>query len=464
MIIPTDRSKIIQIDYGLWSLAGDYPVCITLTRRDIVAIYAQLEFLEWRTRWVNIPDNFNQKAYAKDLQERILTQMECWDCEDTIACILEELASGTTLASAIKNALAGIGFPPDYPYLPFDKGIPIPESIREIESPVPFCNLNVLWGACISVVNNLADLMEDFMQEVEAEGSQAKIILKVLDAIPALGAFVDETAVADIYEFTQALKTELVNSYLAGDDIARRTEIACELFCICIEKCSVSFADVGQAFSNLNVLALTDPFDIIQIITALQVGSLPNDLVFVGMLQLALVSVQTGNFFNGLFGGENFNKFVIEEGFDEPSSDHTIFCTDCPSDQWEIEFDFLVSDQDFTPYSGGQYLTGEGFAPTFAGGSFGGFSRDFGLTTVITSYELKIVGLVGASPGGLSQVFPQDVIDQFAPPDGDSQVFNPISAFEMTKTGLGFFLFNGAAFYDYRIEKLIVRGNGTPLL
>jgi hypothetical protein len=109
-------------------------------------------------------------------------------------------------------------------------------------------------------------------------------------------------------------------------------------------------------------------------------------------------------------------------------------------------------------------LTGEGFAPTFAGGSFGGFSRDFGLTTVITSYELKIVGLVGASPGGLSQVFPQDVIDQFAPPDGDSQVFNPISAFEMTKTGLGFFLFNGAAFYDYRIEKLIVRGNGTPLL
>lgn len=375
MIIPTDRSKIVQVDYNIWANAGSEPVCLNLTKRDVIAIYAQLEFLEWRTRWTNAPDDFNQISYAKDLQMRILTEMICWDCDQTIECLIGALDTNETLKNALINAIAGGGFPPDYPYLPLETGVPVPPSVRQNPIAIPDCSLDVLWGACISTIDNISALVLDFLESLDSADSDATRIAKVVDGIPVIGALADEITVTDVAEFAVLLVDEFKDGFLAGDTLPLRNEIACILFCICREKCEITFDDVFTAFTLVEDIDIDISTTVLALIAKFNLNLFTDRQIYVGLCLLGISAIATGNNFFGLFGGEVFNTAIIREGFDEPSNDWITLCVDCV-DIWEVNLDLTAGEFGFEPvlYNG---FTCAVYVPTV--GFQSAYFQDFGI-------------------------------------------------------------------------------------
>lgn len=251
-------------------------------------------------------------------------------CEQVIECIVDNL-DNPTFMNALNGALQG--FPalptPEYPYLPLSKDRPLPTTVRENGIPVPSCDLDALWGACVSTVDNISLLVLDFLESLDSADSDATRIAKVVDAIPVVGALADEITVTDVAEFAVLLVDEFKDGFVSGDSLPLRQEISCALFCLCREKCSITFDDVFTAFTSVADVDIDITTTVIALMAKFNLNLFSDQQIYVGLCCLGITALATGNYFFGLFGGDTFNKSIIEEGFDEPSSDWELYCTDC---------------------------------------------------------------------------------------------------------------------------------------
>jgi hypothetical protein len=259
-------------------------------------------------------------------------------CEAVIQCIIDNLDNDEFM-----NQLSGAldNYPPlptpEFPYKPLSKDRPLPASIRQNEIPVPDCDLDKLWGACVSAVDNISLLVLDFLESLDSADSDATRIAKVVDAIPVVGALADEITVTDVAEFAVLLVDEFKDGFVSGDSLPLRQEIACYLFCLCRGKCSITFDDVFTAFTSVEDIEVDITTTVIALMAKFNLNLFSDQQIYVGLCCLGITALATGNYFFGLFGGDTFNKSIIEEGFDEPSSDWELYCTDCePVITWKV--------------------------------------------------------------------------------------------------------------------------------
>lgn len=278
------------------------------------------------------------------IEETLVFDEDCADmtCDEVIDCIEDELNNKDfvdKISTAIINNYGSNGLP----YLPFQKGSRLPISVIGRSVVPATCNNDVLWGACISSINNLSSIVLDWVEKFETADDDLQVLNQLVDTIPAIGAIADELIVADVAEFASLLLLQFIAQYKAGDTLELRIELACILFCKVKNTCAITIQDMYDAVTEYNLIDVTDQWQVIELIVSISSGVLPDDRIYVAFLQLALMSFFASNFFSGQLGGEIFLRSIIREGFDEPSSDWTLYCNDCPSFCAEIT-DWLYLD------------------------------------------------------------------------------------------------------------------------
>lgn len=234
------------------------------------------------------------------------------------------------------------------------------------------CLDDYIFNQCVVLVDLLNDISIDIFEAIEVGTNQLERWSIVTSAVPATGQVIP---VDEGLQFVDQLIEEVYEDYTGAFDTALRNDIACEIFCIAKDSCTLSLDDVITYYENkVGSLSVDDPVTLVQdIVNFINTGDFPNDLpvYLMHLLSLALLKLAQNVFgidFVGLY------SVVIAAG-DTPNNDWELICDECPT---EVCLDFTTGangfyagDENGNPTSGfGVWIDGEGFAPNQTTGGF----------------------------------------------------------------------------------------------
>jgi len=103
------RWKAVVLDYDVLSLYSDDDDCtVCLTPRQAAALLGYMRGMNWKTRWDNLPDDFDLKAWVNDIEGRLIN-VSC-NCDNQCLC---ELTNAVTELLALQQATELV-----YPVIP----------------------------------------------------------------------------------------------------------------------------------------------------------------------------------------------------------------------------------------------------------------------------------------------------------------------------------------------------------
>lgn len=319
---PTDETDLICVNFKIPN-RSEYKVIIRGLLKEL-GIWGAWERDDDK-RGTEVAEMFRRLVYTTLNFDEDCDGM---NCNEVIDCFEDEL-DNQDFVDKINQALITNTGNDSSPYFPFVKGNRLPSSVINSAVTPATCTNDIMYGASISTINNLADIVLDWVERFETADDGFQIIGQLVDTIPAIGAAADELVVADIVEFAGLIIEQFIDQYRAGDTLELRTELACILFCNTKDACAITMQDIYDAITEYNFIDVLDQWQVVELISSITTGTLPDDKLFVGFLQLAVMSFFASNFFSGQLGGESFLKGIILEGFDEPSSDWELLCEDC---------------------------------------------------------------------------------------------------------------------------------------
>lgn len=82
-----DRNKAYKQDWNIVQTAGDEYELRHLTGAQQQVLVSLCEYLGWRTRWENAPDQDTLKAFQDQLIYDIITEVDCMNCEELTECL-----------------------------------------------------------------------------------------------------------------------------------------------------------------------------------------------------------------------------------------------------------------------------------------------------------------------------------------------------------------------------------------
>jgi len=201
------------------------------------------------------------------------------------------------------------------------------------------CDPDKWWSACLSLVQRLNRINEDALETLEAETNVLDWLAEVVGSI----TFVDESSVDAALAWASFLQDNIAENYVSQYTLAYEEEVACDLFCIALENCSLSaeqifdyfWARVGSGLSWESLLDNALGYLVGRAWTGTQIAD------FMMLSQIAM-----RRFFGVFIGQSAFGDIsnAIRVGMNSPDADWEILCDECPT-FWEQEFDFTIDEQ-----------------------------------------------------------------------------------------------------------------------
>jgi len=352
--------KLIVQDWNVITSYTDTPVLRQITLRQMAALVALSEFLGWRTRYLNAPDQDTIDAFEGDTRKNLMVDVQI--CALVIGCITDDddvrEALNQWFVDQMSNYNSTVYQAVSDAYSPFTGGLPLPAPVRErnLLPEITGCDKDVLFGAISTLIDSMHTNNVDSFEIAETAANLAERAALVLGAIPVLETLPVDEAV----DYLQTIWTDdLFEAYNANDTTAYRDTLKCDLLCIAYSAgCRLSIDDVYQYFIGRIAGDAADTFAelIAYLTTGTWVGTEINDMFFAGQLLV----MYFGNRYFSIVGIRPFQQYM-EIGSRSPNSTWETVCEECP-DVWNYEFDFQIDEQGWQPYENyAQYVTSTGW-------------------------------------------------------------------------------------------------------
>ena len=250
------------------------------------------------------------------------------DCQEIIDCI----NSTPELRQLISKL--GTGYP-----VPLDQPPITSISDMSMISDNTACDNDRLFGAVTGLVDLMNDIAEDFLERLQDQANTVSRIAELIEVIPGVG----EVVPADLVTLAENFLEDLFNLYQSEYTVALRDQYRCDLFCLYKDDCNFSIEDAMDYFAE----QITEGINIVDF------GSFIGQYILGEFTGPSLVASWNVLILGMLqFGSEVLNidadkmVLMVSAMFNDPDSDWTILCTECP-EGWTREFDFTVDDQDW---------------------------------------------------------------------------------------------------------------------
>lgn len=375
-------------------------VCFTITVPNAVqyraALMGQLSALgEWYT-WDHPTDGTvcidceeaaqiwrNAIANASFSDEECTPAMDCAtlasmidSCEEVRDAIIGVIQGAIGNNTAFQSAFADWFLADEYIRDRLDERYNVPVLTDSVSSGNMLkpdqCLDDFIFNQCVTLVELLDAVSRDIFDAIEVGTNQFERWSIITSAVPATGQVIP---VDEGLQFVDQLIEEIAEDYNGAFDVALKNDIACEIFCIAKEGCTLSL-DQAIAYyeGKVGALSLEDPVSLLQDLVAfINSGDFPGDLpvYLMHLLSLALMKLAQNVFgidFVGLY------MQVIASG-DTPNNDWELLCDECPT---EICVDlttgangWFAGDENGNPTPAfGLWISGEGIAPNQTTGGF----------------------------------------------------------------------------------------------
>jgi hypothetical protein len=243
-------------------------------------------------------------------------------CSQIIDCIENDTDVRTVLSQFIAEHPGGTKL---------EKNKPLPETVSgsNILEGNPECDPDILWTQCIGIVQTANRMVEDFLQTWETYNNAGEVLSDVVAGIPGLAELTGAIGLSGILEYANDLVDSIGEAYLADYTLEYEQELACQIFCLAKDDCTVTIAMLTEIMNTrvgdqLNLENLTELLKSVidQDISGFNVADLYLAFFFDALLVANLVIPIT-------WGIEAFLRSIAI--FNEPSDDWIALCVDCPS-------------------------------------------------------------------------------------------------------------------------------------
>jgi len=326
----TNMTKLVAWNNDIYNLMPDDDGCfVCLTSRDKYVLGQALKQAYWNTRWQSqqgtaIPASRDSKV--GELEEK-MDISGCVDfCNEMVDCIDNSDAVNSALVNWATNNLN---------YLTANDNT---EGLSVPISDATDCDPDEIWGNCVAVWQYINQTNIDFLEIVVAADNVIELIGDILEAIPIVNILPFDA----LAEFINDLSGWTLDEYNAALTVALSEDIECNLFCIALENCLLTFDDLIQYFQSyfsidLESYQLTEMFD--WFIAQTHVG----EPIVYAVTCLQLLVVATANQFLGNYFP---NVYATAARLGTPDNDWELLCEDCNT--WSHTFNFQDSDEGWT--------------------------------------------------------------------------------------------------------------------
>jgi len=232
----------------------------------------------------------------------------------------------------------------------------------------PECDLDILFGQCIQLVEYIDVLNTEFFAILEVATNELDFLADVIGDI----TLVDETSIDAAISFIQYAQENIAENYEAQSTLEYKETLACDIFCVArFLDCAITPTILynvmkSRLSSSLDIVALWD--EVLDfLVDGEWTGSQIADFMFYAQFA---TRAMIGRYFDNLAWSDIQSRLVIYGN--DPNGDWTTLC-DCPVPP-DYSFDFTTSDEDWDivdqtgqPASG-VYVAAEGYDQNYASG------------------------------------------------------------------------------------------------
>lgn len=280
---------------------------------------AQLSYPdEWHNVWWSFVQNL---------------ECEVTICDEVAACIEENEGTQDALNRFLSTSGSAI---PGLPISDEEAQADItPENIHNGDE----CDLDAAWGAALYLTQSGNRAITDFFERTETLTNLLERMTKIVGLIPAVGNTIENLA-----GFADELYDDLKENYAGAYDEMYEEDVACAIFCLIKQDCTLNIDDVIQVFADR--LSTINPEFFATVITFVGTGTFTGQLVADAMYYLYFTALKFGQQFGGAIGIRPLTQ-LMGLGADQLASNNWETLCDCP-EEWEHVFDFEFDEQGFT--------------------------------------------------------------------------------------------------------------------
>jgi hypothetical protein len=168
--------------------------------------------------------------------------------ERTLMSLCEQVRDCVTQSEEVQHAIQNIGNIPDtgalVVSLPSDENIMLGNDCTDAN----------IYGFCVGVVELTFDSVANVLEAIDSATNAVELAIAFADNIPLIQAL----PIALFGEFSIWVREVLADNWSAFDTLAKRQQIACELYCIAKANCSLSYNQIASYFMAQTAISLID--------------------------------------------------------------------------------------------------------------------------------------------------------------------------------------------------------------
>lgn len=313
--------KLIIQDWDVVAGYPDVPLLYILTPQQADMLVGLCPPQKWLTRWENPPAKDTLDAFVAETMFNLMNPITCAMLQECLG----ELIDAQT--EAIINALENLSeYGTETPGLPLTE-LELTENIAGVTNPE--CDHDILWAQCLALIQYTNLAITNLFEQIESASNSAEL-LELLDSVPFLNFITTNLGISGAGAVANYFQEAVTEGYLAQYDSSVEETIACGLFCLFRDDCSVDLDSVINYF-NQRVIALVpdepgDLLELIEIIVGLDFdGTEVVDLMF----WFAWQGIKLAQFVISSATNADQFKRLLMLAVDDASGDWEILCTEC---------------------------------------------------------------------------------------------------------------------------------------
>lgn len=352
----TNKSKLVNWDADFYKSLSDDFCLYCLSKKQVYVIGQALQQVHWGTRWYGDTGGLDFSAIAGELEGKFGMD-ECGDLsvlQLNIISILQQLAD---LRETVDNG--GVDPNPEptvnTPYYQY------PNQQDSVGGVTVACDTtqerDALYGGIHELVEYMINSITDMIELMRNAGTALpEKIDGIISAIPIL-----ETLPFDeVFGFITYLAEEVEEIWDATVTEDRKQALKCEIFCgVIANNCTLTPELIVtvlalKAPQTLKQIAGSSIRDILAIIVA---GTPVGDELFYSLIGTMVLIVLAGEQWLNARGWRPF-EYRFLAGYNSPDNDWSIFCTNCPTYYYTLDYHFDEGEQGWEIETWGSFQDG----------------------------------------------------------------------------------------------------------
>lgn len=207
-----------------------------------------------------------------------------------------------------------------------EKNKPVPPTIPLTITQPGECDLDLLYGQCVALVETANEMVVDFLEKWELYTNKGEVVSDMVNAIPLLAELAQASGITGVLEYANDLVDSIAENYNGDYDLEYKIALSCELFC---------------AAQNNNCVVTTQIFaDIMnaRISNALSLGNLAE--LIVSLTDQDITGFNVADLYLAFFADAiAIGNLVIPTTWGLDTWLNVMYASNTPDDDWHTECD-----------------------------------------------------------------------------------------------------------------------------